>query len=193
MSSTTFFSLSAPAVERELHHTRRIHYQGFKRTDGLWDMEGELIDTKAIDVLLLNGHTQPAGEPVHHMQMRVTVDERLVVHAIEVAMPSHPLNSCPLALAAMQRMVGACMAKGWRQAIDSNLGSVRGCAHLRELLMNMATATFQTILSAFTPAPGKAPLFLDGCTAWDTSGAEVEQFFPQFAQMKKSKAHGKAH
>jgi hypothetical protein len=45
----------------------------------------------------------------------------------------------------MQRMVGATMGPGWRQAIERALGSVRGCTHLRELLFNIATAAYQTI------------------------------------------------
>jgi hypothetical protein len=27
-------------------HTRKVEYRGFEREDGLWDIEGELLDTK---------------------------------------------------------------------------------------------------------------------------------------------------
>ena len=40
--------LSEPAP-RTLQHVRRVHYQGFEREDGLWDIEGELHDSKAYD------------------------------------------------------------------------------------------------------------------------------------------------
>ena len=141
--------LSAPTIDRQPRHIRSVRYQSFERSDGLWDVEGELIDTKAMDVPRLGSGIFRAGEPIHHMHIRVTVDTRLVVHAIEAAMDAHPIQGCPAALDAMQRMVGCCMAKGWRKAIEANLGKVAGCTHMRELLMNMATAAFQSIGAAF--------------------------------------------
>ena len=37
--------LSAPTVARTPQHIRRIHFNSFVREDGLWDIEGELLDT----------------------------------------------------------------------------------------------------------------------------------------------------
>lgn len=39
-------SLSVP-VPRRLIHTREIRTRGFLRDDGLWDVEGELMDEKS--------------------------------------------------------------------------------------------------------------------------------------------------
>ena len=36
----------SPPAERERLHTRRYEFGGFRRKDGLWDIEGQLIDTK---------------------------------------------------------------------------------------------------------------------------------------------------
>ena len=36
-------------VERELRHTRRVRFEGYKRADGLWDIEGHLSDVKSHD------------------------------------------------------------------------------------------------------------------------------------------------
>ena len=33
-------------VERELTHTRRVRYEGYRRSDGLWDIEGHITDEK---------------------------------------------------------------------------------------------------------------------------------------------------
>ncbi|MBV2163757.1 MAG: DUF2889 domain-containing protein [Comamonas sp.] len=172
--------LSAPTIDRQPRHIRSVRYQSFERSDGLWDVEGELIDTKAIDVPRMRGGVHPAGVPIHHMHIRVTVDTRLIVHAIEAVMNAHPLGNCPAALDAMQRMVGCCMAKGWRKAIDQNLGQVAGCTHMRELLMNMATATFQSITSAFATGQDTPPAFLGQCKGWDFNGPGVAEYFPKF-------------
>ena len=92
----------SPPAPRTLKHVRRVNYQGFERDDGLWDIEGELHDSKAYDASVHRGEgVRRAGEPIHHMLLRVTVDRQLVVQAIDVAMDAHPLKDCPLAQAAL--------------------------------------------------------------------------------------------
>ena len=173
--------LSAPTVARTPQHIRRIHFNSFVREDGLWDIEGELLDTKAVDVPFVNREgIRRAGEPIHHMWIRATVNTELVVQSIEAVMDAHPLGGCPAALAGMQKMVGCCMARGWRKAIEANLGSITGCTHMRELLQSMATATFQSIVGAFTTDPDTPPRYLGQCKGWDFDGPGVAEFFPQF-------------
>ena len=173
--------LSAP-VPRKTSHIRRVTYQGYEREDGLWDMEAELHDSKAHDMPSFRHQgVRLAGDPIHHMWLRVTIDRKLVVHAIEAAMDAHPLQDCPQARPALQGMVGACMARGWRQAIAQHLGGVASCTHLRELLFNMATAAFQTLPAAFGGGdPDTPPRHLGQCTGWDFEGNGVKEYFPQF-------------
>ena len=61
-----------------------------------------------------------------------------------------------------------------------NLGGVAGCTHLRELLFNLATATFQTIHAAFQNEGDEPPRHLGQCTGWDFSGQGVREHYPQF-------------
>ena len=173
--------LSAP-VPRKASHIRRVTYQGYEREDGLWDMEAELHDSKAHDMPSFRHQgVRLAGDPIHHMWLRVTIDRQLVVHAIEAAMDAHPLQDCPQARPALQGMVGACMARGWRQAIAQHMGGVASCTHLRELLFNMATAAFQTLPAAFGGGdPDTPPRHLGQCTGWDFDGNGVKEYFPQF-------------
>ena len=173
--------LSAP-VPRKTSHIRRVTYQGYEREDGLWDMEAELHDSKAHDMPSFRHQgVRLAGDPIHHMWLRVTIDRKLVVHAIEAAMDAHPLQDCPQARPALQGMVGACMARGWRQAIAQHMGGVASCTHLRELLFNMATAAFQTLPAVFGGGdPDTPPRHLGQCTGWDFEGNGVKEYFPQF-------------
>ena len=167
----------SPPAPRKASHIRRVTYQGYEREDGLWDIEGELLDTKAIDLPRPNGEgIRKAGDPIHHMRIRVTVNTQLVVHAIEAAMDAHPLQDCPEARPALQGMVGTCMARGWRQAIAQHLGGVASCTHLRELLFNMATAAFQTLPAAFGGSdPATPPRHLGQCKGWDFEGSGVKE------------------
>lgn len=173
--------LSVP-FPRKASHIRRVTYQGYEREDGLWDMEAELHDSKAHDMPSFRHQgVRLAGDPIHHMWLRVTIDRQLVVHAIEAAMDAHPLQDCPQARPALQGMVGACMARGWRQAIAQHMGGVASCTHLRELLFNMATAAFQTLPAAFGGGdPDTPPRHLGQCTGWDFEGNGVKEYFPQF-------------
>lgn len=176
----------SPPAPRTPGHLREVRYRGFKREDGLWDIEGELIDTKAYDATLSGPRVVKAGQAIHHMLIRTTVDGQLVVQAIEAAMDSHPHETCPPALAAMQRMVGCSMARGWRKAIEQHLGHVQGCTHMRELLFNMATAAFQSVQGSFAPSdPSQPPRHLGQCSGWDFNGAAVARIYPQFAGWKR--------
>jgi hypothetical protein len=96
-----------------------------------------------------------------------------------------PHGPCPQAAAPMQRMIGSRLNRGWRQAIEQHLGGIVGCAHLRELLFNMATVAFQTMVQSLTPAdPQRPPMHLGRCVAWDFEGSVVQQHYPQFHRRK---------
>ena len=180
----------SPAQPRALSHIRNVSYQGFQREDGLWDIEGHLRDTKTAVFVIPDENTWQPNEPIHDMQIRLTVDDDLVVHAIEVALNSLPHGECPQAAPPMQKMVGVSMARGWRKAIDLHLGNEKGCSHLRELLFNMATAAFQTIQSSFaTKDANQPPPHLGRCMAWGFNSPLVERRYPMFFQWpdKKSK------
>jgi hypothetical protein len=163
-------------------HTRSTVFRGYRRDDGLWDIEAELLDTKTKLLPIPGDNAIPAGEPLHGMTIRATINDHFVVQAISVTMDATPHRECPQSMASMQSMVGCTMSRGWRQAIERNLGGVCGCAHLRELLFNMATAAFQS-LSHELPNhnPNQPPPFFGKCTTWDFNGPVVARVYPQFA------------
>jgi hypothetical protein len=162
-------------------HTRRVTYQGFQREDGLWDIEGELHDSKPFDFHIEGEREWKGGEPVHHMRIRVTFDDAMVIRAIDVAMDAFPHQPCPQALPPMQRMVGEVLGKGWRHTIQRHLGGIVGCTHLRELLFNLATAAMQTRVGSFSLGnDGVPPPHLGQCRSWDFDGPVVEKVYPMF-------------
>ena len=172
----------SPPVSREPRHHRRVHYHGYERADGLWDIEGELHDSKMHDAPSIRTQSiRRAGEPIHHMWLRVTVNQALVVQAIEVAMDVYPLKDCPQSEPPLQALVGCSLARGWRKAIQQHLGGVASCTHLRELLFNLATAAFQTLPAAFGAVADDAPpRHLGQCKGWAFDGNGVKEYFPKF-------------
>lgn len=172
---------------RSPQHLRDVRFRSFLRPDGLWDIEGELHDSKAVDLNLSNNRHVAAGTAIHHMWIRTTINTALEVQSIEVSMDSHPMGHCPEAAAALQRMVGCSMARGWRKSIQEHLGGVASCTHLRELLFNMATAAFQSVTHVFSSDdPEQPPRHLGQCLGWDFNGPGVAAHYPQFVHWTPS-------
>ena len=73
--------LSKAAPRRHIH-TREIRCLGFEREDGLWDIEGTMTDTKTYTVDNQDRNGIAAGEPIHAMRIRVTIDADMLIHDI---------------------------------------------------------------------------------------------------------------
>ena len=80
--------LSAPATRTRLH-ARAVTYEGFQRDDGLFDIEGHLTDVKDRDTTLLSG-VRRAGDPIHDMRVRVTIDRDYTIRDVEARMDAVP-------------------------------------------------------------------------------------------------------
>jgi len=136
--------LSPPAERRHIH-TRQVTCQGFRRADGLWDIEGHITDVKTYPFANdYRGSIEP-GEPIHDMWIRLTVNDGFEVKAVEAVTDKSPFQVCPAITPNFQRLVGLRIASGWTQKVKELLGGVEGCTHLVELLGPVATTAFQTI------------------------------------------------
>jgi len=175
--------LPNPASRTHLHK-RELTFNGYAREDGLWDIEGRLCDIKSTP-FNAGDRVWPPGEAIHDMSIRLTVDQELMIKDIEVSMDANPHPECPEVLPLMKKMIGCRIGKGWRKAIDNNIGGITGCTHLRELLSSMATAAFQSVPGILISTDSsKPPLFLGKCQSWDISGPVVLRHFPQFYRGK---------
>lgn len=184
-------SLPEPAPRRHLHD-RSIECRGFLRDDGLWDIEGRIIDRKSYHYTEPYRGPRPPGTEVHHMAVRLTLDDELRVRAIAVDMPSTPYPTCTRAAPNFQALVGAVVGPGWRKAVQQAVGATRGCTHVRELLFPIATVAFQTIRGwpedgdggvcrTRQAGPDQRPGFIDGCHAWAADGEVVARLHPRFS------------
>ena len=139
----------SPAPERELLHLRDIALRGWRRADGLYDIEAHLLDTKTDPIR--NGHRGeiPPGEPLHGMWLRLTVDEDMLVVACEASSDHTPYAMCPQAAPNFAALAGLRVGPGFNRAVAERVGGVKGCTHLRELLGQMATVAYQTLYPVF--------------------------------------------
>ena len=66
--------LPPPSADRLRVHQRTMTFEGFRRADDLWDIEGHLVDTKDQEFRIQDDIRLP-GDAVHDISVRVTIDE----------------------------------------------------------------------------------------------------------------------
>lgn len=200
-------TLSAPLARKHLH-SRRVVCEGFARDDGLWDIEGRLTDQKTYGFENRWRGKVDAGMPVHQMDVRMTLDGKFVVKAIEVSMAATPFKGCSSIEADFQALVGERVGPGWNRKVASLVGGLAGCTHVTELLGRMAMAVYQTIpielyrrashapgqdvekLKEHFLSSGRKPHFIDGCHTWRSDGETVKREFPTLYSGADKKTDG---
>lgn len=145
-----------PPVPRTHKHTRRITCEGYRRDDGLWDIDARIVDTKTYRYTEPDRGPRAIGEPVHDMSVRLTIDDAMIVRDIEVVFSSNPYAACLGAAPSFKGLIGAKVGLGWRKAVQACVGGTNGCTHVRELLFPMATVAFQT-MSGWAADDDRAP------------------------------------
>ncbi len=172
-----------PPVEREHLHTREMAFRGYRRADGLWDIDGRLTDVKTYSFPNEFRGEIAAGEPIHDMWLRVTIDEDFVVHDIEAVTDGAPFQVCPAITPNFKKMIGTRMGRGWRREVRERLGGIEGCTHLVEALGAFATVAYQTLYPTLVKKRkdrariGKPPL-IDSCHAFRGDGEIVQKTWP---------------
>jgi hypothetical protein len=136
----------SPAAPRAQLHTRQVLCTGWEREDGLFDVEGRLSDVRARDQDGSRGAVpRKAGDPIHFMSLRLTLDDRFTVVAAEACTHQAPFPDCHEVGGLYERLVGLQIRAGFVRAVKERFGDALGCTHLTELLGPMATTAFQSI------------------------------------------------
>ncbi len=173
-------SLSEPGAKREPLHRRRIEITGYRREDGLYDIEGCLNDAKDVP-FTVGGIERAPGEAIHTMWLRLTVDRELHIVDAEACTEAMPYRGTCQAIAPdYRKLVGLRIGPGYLRHVKELLGGVRGCTHLTELAGSLATAAFETFAGQGLMPADRRPPQLDRCHALDTHGEAVARFHPKW-------------
>ena len=192
----------SPPKPREHLHTRNVQCRGYEREDGLWDIEGHIVDTKtyAFDNSW-RGHVTP-GMPVHEMWIRLTIDDRMVIREVEATTDAGPFRVCPDITPNFKRLEGERIGPGFTRRVRELVGGRNGCTHIVEMLGQVATTGFQTLVRKrirderaakearaqktdaqpddAPPPPRKKPMIIDTCHALSSEGDIVKKEWPEF-------------
>lgn len=172
---------------REHIHTRDITCTGYRREDGLWDIEGHLTDTKTYAFSNSERGDVTPGIPIHEMWIRLTMTDTLEIKAVDTATDFSPFAICREVTPNFQRLVGLQIGPGWRKKALAKVGGIEGCTHIVELLGPVATTAFQTIYPIKSreqpetnPSPDKRPRLLNTCHAFRSDGEKTKELWPKF-------------
>jgi Protein of unknown function (DUF2889) len=170
-----------PGPRRSLH-LRRISCEAFERVDGLLEIEGLLVDTKPTAIRLLDQREIPAGEVIHQMRVRLTVDrQRLIVDA-QVFSEIHPYVECPDIESTYRQLVGMRIDRGFTREANRLFRGTKGCSHISVLIPPVVSTVYQTLWadSDFADAAAEhceertSPM--GGCHAFRSDGQVVTTF-----------------
>lgn len=176
----------SPPAPREALHTRTIECRGWRRADGLWDIEGRLVDVKTYPFENRDrGGSVAAGEPLHDMSVRVTIDDDFLIHHVEAVTDAGPFAPCGEIAPVFSALAGLRIGKGFNEEVRRRFGGKAGCTHLVELFGPIATTAYQTLFPArerrAQDDPGRSrPRVIDTCHALAADGPVVARLWPQF-------------
>ena len=139
-------ALSQP-VAREALHVREIVMTGYRREDGLYDIEAHLVDTKTYGFSNTDRGWVEPGVPLHGMWARMTLDDDMLIVEFEASTEFSPYSICPQAAPNFARLAGLRVGRGFVRMANERIGGVHGCTHIREMLGQMGTVAYQTLYS----------------------------------------------
>jgi hypothetical protein len=176
-------------VTREEMHLRRIAFRGFRRSDGLLEVQAQLTDQKTHDFEPFSGGKHVvAGDAIHDHGLHVVFDSDMVIREVSTAIRAHPYPECAGGGETLQAMVGVRIGRGWSSEVRNRLPSDDTCTHIKEMLIPLASAAYQTIYSVRSghadnsdaiDANGR-PRKIDSCYAYSAKRGIVERHWPMF-------------
>jgi hypothetical protein len=179
-------------IERtELHH-RQIDIRFFRRSDGLYEVEGRLLDRKsqAFRRLLQDSET-PAGTPLHDITVRLVVDENSLVHDASASYSAAPFALCSQAAQTLGPLKGLRVGAGWNKRVRELLGGAASCTHIVELLGPMASTVHQgfapkRVARMGEPGNEEHKSKVDSCYSYGRDREVVARIWPHLATRKEA-------
>jgi hypothetical protein len=170
-------------------HRRQVDSRLYERSDGLYEVEASLVDTKSEPFLgLLATAPIAPGEALHDILVTLVLDEAMVVHGARVEMRSTPFKRCGGVVDTLAPLRGLQIGTGWNRQVRERLGGCASCAHVVELLSQMATTAYQGLSSRRMlrmHLPESEPLRrarVDSCYAFAADGEVVRELWPHLAR-----------
>lgn len=173
--------MTEPAVQRDLVHTRDVSCASYRRSDGLWDIEGRLTDARAEPLKTALLDLAP-GAPMHALELIMVIDLDLAIHDLRPRFEAAATTECHQIGGNYRKLIGTRIASGFSRQLRDAVGQEAGCTHMTTLLQAMATAAVQALWHDRPETRDKMPEWLVGsCHGYRAAGRAVALMGPEFA------------
>jgi hypothetical protein len=178
-------------ITREELHFRRIDMRGWRRSDGLFEVEGRVTDRKPHAFKVPNGtKVVPPNAALHDMGVKLVFDDDMWVHDVFAFTDAAPYADCIAAGSSLQTLKGMRIAAGWSTEVTRRLAGANSCTHLMQLLIPMGTTAFQSLSMLRMERPDELnaegqPKKINSCYAYAADRSIVMHKWPAFYTGKK--------
>ena len=189
MNDTQIEPMDSRAVAgRTLKHRRTFCYEVYEREDGLWDIEAQMQDRKTYPFNIAS-QMREAGEPLHSMVLRVTVDNLLNIVDVYCQTLAAPyLAQCAQITPDYKKMIGLNIMHGFRKAMSERFSGTDGCTHITELTNSLPTVVIQGVGVELSirhrkmvgEASAGRPFQIAQCHALAEDAEAVKLYYPQW-------------
>ncbi len=174
------------SLEREEIHQRQITMRAYRRVDGLYEIEGRVVDNKPIEfVAPLTNRVLAPGQSIHDLWIRLVIDDEFLIHDVIASSDATPFGICKQAPPTLEVMKGERIGAGWSKLVRSKLKGAASCTHLMELLGPMATTAYQALWPVVRTRPDPLdangrPTKIDSCYAYASNREVTLKLWPKF-------------
>jgi len=170
----------------EQFHQRNISISCFEGQAGRLVIKGVLSDERMFPSFLYSANKVCQAGFVHRIEAMLELAlPSLEIIAAQAEMPVTPLAECAQLAEVIQKLVGRCIKAGFTKEVKELIGGTKGCLHLSNLIIAMASASIQGMWSHYSriredetlrQAPGDESTLLDSCWMWREEGDLVQRF-----------------
>ncbi|MCX7171317.1 MAG: DUF2889 domain-containing protein [Proteobacteria bacterium] len=179
---------------RELVHTRVITCKAYRRQDGLWEIEGKVSDEKGQQMSFRSRPPVQPGENIHLMSLKLVIDNDYTIQAAQAESTIAPWPDCGGVDASYGKLAGLRIGPGFTKQVRQLLGGELGCAHLTDLLGELANIYVQAswpdraarqwaVAADPRDWPDQTTLsFVGQCHAWRQDGETLRNEYPELVE-----------
>ena len=180
-------------ITKEKIHTRNVIADGYRRSDGLYEIIATITDCKHYPF-----HSDYLGEVkpeqfFHNMELKLVLDTSLLIKDIQAQTLASPFAMCPKITQNYKELIGIRIRPGWSRKVKQIVGQQKGCTHISELLLYIGTVAIQTIYSDIqktqaTPIDqesGFGKALINSCHAWAEDSPVTQKYLPKYFKPKQ--------
>ncbi|MCX7817172.1 MAG: DUF2889 domain-containing protein [Syntrophales bacterium] len=173
-------------MDRELIFRRSITIDTYEIGENVIAVEGELTDERFYPSLVYSTGVRKDKGIMHNMLVKMNILlPNLKILSVSAEMPATPLEGCSEIKDSIKKMENMEIKSGFTSWVRENFGREKGCLHLSNLILAMASAAVQGMWSYYARIReggevkrpvGVRTLAVDSCWMWRKDGPLAKRF-----------------